>query len=172
MADLSYPLAFVGGIATHLLYFNRGEHHMNGILYLFTTLSVTVAATVVLYTQYGHGLYAASKLAGSVLGAFLVGLYSSLFLYRGFFNPLNKFPGPYLARFSSFWWSVHNIPDSHAFLKNQALHDKYGPFVRIGPNMLSIIHKDAPELLYGNKSKCRKGEWYATSHLFVITSCV
>jgi tryprostatin B 6-hydroxylase len=163
MDNLQYPLAVVAGIASHLLYFHRGEHHMNGMLYLWSLVSVAATAIGVVHKQYGYDFMVAVRMVAPVVGYYLAGLYSSILIYRGALNPLNKFPGPFMARFSSFWWSVHNGTDSHAFLKNQELHKKYGPFVRITPNTLSIAHGDAPELLYGNKSKCRKSDWYDIS---------
>jgi tryprostatin B 6-hydroxylase len=160
MDDLKYPLAFIAGITSHLLYFHRGEHHLNGILYLSTFLSVTAIAVVAIHTVYAYELFEAFKLVALVETVYLTGIYSSLLLYRAFLNPLNKFPGPFAARLTGFWWSVHNGTESHAFLKNEALHKKYGPFVRITPSTLSVAHPDAPELFYGHKSKCRKAEWY------------
>ncbi|KIW07631.1 uncharacterized protein PV09_01577 [Verruconis gallopava] len=160
MGNLAKPIAFVTGVLSHLLYFHHGEHHMNGLLYIFTLLSGTSAGTLVAKTQYGYSLLEAIKLVVPVVGTWLAGVYSSLIIWRAFFNPLNKFPGAFMARMTSFWWTTHIGSESHAFLKNQALHKKYGKFVRISPNQVSVAHEDAPELFYGHKSKCRKSEWY------------
>ena len=159
MSDLAKPLAFAAGVASHLIYFNRGEHHMHGLLYLWSTISTTVAAIIFLVTQRSYAVGDAASLALSTVGAWLVGIYSSLLLFRLFLNPLNKFPGPFGARLSQFWWSTYIGGGSKAFLKSEELHKKYGHFVRVTPHSLSITHPDAPELLYGNKSKCRKAEW-------------
>ncbi|KAH9983064.1 high nitrogen upregulated cytochrome P450 monooxygenase 2 [Russula compacta] len=53
------------------------------------------------------------------------------------FHPLAKYPGPVLARSSS-WWAAYITArgDLHTYSKH--LHDCYGDVVRIGPNELSI----------------------------------
>lgn len=158
-SDLVKPLAFASGIASHLLYFQRGEHHMYGLTYFWTTISTTVAAIIYLHTQQKYELGDAVSVAVSTAGTWVVGILSSVLLYRLFLNPLNKFPGPFGARLTQFWWSSHIGGNSKAFLKAQALHQKYGDFVRITPHAVSITHPDGPELLYGHKSKCRKAEW-------------
>lgn len=160
MSDLTKPLAFVAGVASHLLYFHRGEHHMYGLTYFWTVVSATIAGVIFLQTQQHYALGAAISTVTSVVGTWLVGVYSSLLLWRAFLNPLNKIPGPYFARFSQFWWTQHIGGTSKAFLKAEALHKKYGDFVRITPHAVSITHPAGPELLYGHKSKCRKSEWY------------
>ena len=158
-SDLVKPLAFASGIATHLIYFNRGEHHMYGLTYFWSVISTAVAGVIFLTTQQNYALGAAISTAAGVVGAWIIGIFSSVMLYRLFLNPLNKFPGPFGARISQFWWSTHIGADSHAFLKAEALHKKYGDFVRITPHAVSVMHPDGPELLYGHKSKCRKSEW-------------
>jgi tryprostatin B 6-hydroxylase len=159
MSDLTKPAAFAAGVASHLLYFHRGEHHMYGLTYFWSTISTSVAAIIYLITQRDYAVGVATSTVLSLVGAWLVGIYSSLLLWRTFLNPLNRFPGPYFARFSQFWWSQHIGGGSKAFLKSQDLHKKYGDFVRVTPHSLSITHPEAPELLYGHKSKCRKAEW-------------
>ena len=73
---------------------------------------------------------------------------AGLFLYNAFFHPLCKFPGP---RFRS----ATPFPNLWAALKGDqafeyaALHDKYGPVVRIGPNTLSYISAGAWKEIYG-----------------------
>ncbi|KAJ1300380.1 hypothetical protein OPQ81_005199 [Rhizoctonia solani] len=42
----------------------------------------------------------------------------------------------------------------------QQLHEKYGPFVRLGPNHISIADPDALEIVYGHGSGLMKSEFY------------
>jgi tryprostatin B 6-hydroxylase len=132
---------------------------MYGLAYFWGVVSTTVAAVIFLVTQHKYAIGAAVGTVLPLVGAWLAGIYASLLFWRTFLNPLNKFPGPFGARFSQFWWSQHIGAGSKAFVKSQKLHAKYGHFVRVTPHALSITHPDAPELLYGNKSKCRKSEW-------------
>jgi benzoate 4-monooxygenase len=39
-------------------------------------------------------------------------------------------------------------------------HRKYGDFVRIGPNHISINNPEAASKIYGHRSGCIKGEFY------------
>ncbi|KAK1671248.1 cytochrome P450 [Colletotrichum godetiae] len=62
--------------------------------------------------------------------------------YNVFFHPLRRFPGPKS-------WAASRIPYSLAQVDGEphkhllALHDKYGPIVRIADNELSFIYPDA-----------------------------
>lgn len=151
-------VAAAAGVAAHLLVFNRGEHHMYATRYL-QALILTFATSVVALTHYGEQSVTESlKLSGSVVGYFLASLYSGLVIYRLFFNPLNKFPGPYFARLSMF----DLVLRSTKFDTNKRLyefHQKYGKSVRIGPNDLSITDPDGVQVISGATSKCRKASW-------------
>lgn len=65
-------------------------------------------------------------------------------------HSLSKHPGPWLN-------SVSGIPTALAcfrgvqHLYNYALHEKYGPVVRISPNELSFTEAYAWEQIYGNR---------------------
>ncbi|KAL1990145.1 hypothetical protein VTN49DRAFT_5984 [Thermomyces lanuginosus] len=82
-----------------------------------------------------------------------------LILYRGFFHPLRKFPGPFGARLSAFWmsWQLINKPALEGL---QELHKQYGPIVRVGPSDLSIALPRAVSAVYGPKSSCTKNSFY------------
>ncbi|KAK5711509.1 hypothetical protein LTS12_027940, partial [Elasticomyces elasticus] len=90
---------------------------------------------------------------------FLVGTYGSLLTYRIFLNPVNRFPGPWTARLSSFLWTVQ-LGNSDAHLRLQALHKKYGSIVRIGSANLSIIDPAGMEIIYGTDTKTMKASCY------------
>ncbi|KAL5476717.1 hypothetical protein ACEPAI_2903 [Sanghuangporus weigelae] len=53
-------------------------------------------------------------------------------------HPLATYPGPLLAKITKFWGaSMTTKGKYHVCLKN--LHEKYGPYVRIGPNEISVL---------------------------------
>ncbi|KAI0175292.1 cytochrome P450 [Pestalotiopsis sp. NC0098] len=56
-------------------------------------------------------------------------------IYNKFFHPLAKFPGPFLGGFTD-WYLVYVICSVPTF--GLELHKKYGPIVRLAPNMLSF----------------------------------
>ncbi|CAG8927155.1 unnamed protein product [Penicillium salamii] len=65
-----------------------------------------------------------------------------------FFSPLRHFPGPFL-------WCISRIPSNISVLRGTnhldilALHAKYGPVVRIGPNELAFNTPQAFRDIYG-----------------------
>ncbi|KAI5776491.1 cytochrome P450 [Geopyxis carbonaria] len=61
-------------------------------------------------------------------------------VYNLYFHPLRSFPGPFLAR-SSKVYIILAIYRGQEHLADEALHNKYGPLVRKGPNLL--LFKDA-----------------------------
>lgn len=123
-------VAGAAGIAAHLLFFQRGEHHLYPIRYL-QGLALTFVTSVVTLTHYGaYPWKEFVSLSSSIFEYFLASDYASLITYRLFFNPLNKFPGPYFARLSTFDL-VFRISkfDTNKCLYH--LHQKHGKFVRI-----------------------------------------
>lgn len=151
--------AAAAGIASHLFYFNHGEHHMYAVRYIQSFFAVFAIAML-------YGVVYCHQDAGEVLSymlpftaCYLGGLYTSLLCYRIFFSPSNSFPGPFGAKISKFWFSTQ-LTRHDAFKKIHELHQKYGDFVRIGPSELSIVHPKAVQAIYGFGSKCRKTAWY------------
>lgn len=65
--------------------------------------------------------------------------------YRLLFHPLAALPGPKLAAISS-WWQIRKIIIEKPY--ELALHDKYGPIVRIAPNEVVCNSKEAFEVIY------------------------
>lgn len=96
----SIALCLVAGAASHIVYFNKGEHHLYGMDYL-QILFATIASGVA-FLQYQHNQPWSTSLAITVQHAayFFVGLYSSLIVYRLLLHPLRLFPGPITARIS------------------------------------------------------------------------
>ncbi|EXJ91083.1 hypothetical protein A1O1_04190 [Capronia coronata CBS 617.96] len=82
-----------------------------------------------------------------------------LSLYRSLTSPLRSVPGPFLARFGRFYyfWRVSWGRWEH---DNIALHRKYGPIVRVAPDMYSIESPEIVKKVYGIGSKFPKSDWY------------
>ncbi|KAM0260623.1 hypothetical protein ACHAQJ_002686 [Trichoderma viride] len=159
------------GVAIHLLYFKRGEHHLDGHCYVLAVAASFLAVTVlsrsfVVADKPGTDWTSAISLSSKVHGCFLVGLYSSLVTYRLLFHPLNKFPGPIGARISTFWLCYH-LRGLDAWRKVAELHDQYGPYVRIGPSELSVRDPNAVTAFHGPASNCQKEQHYDVSNPLV-----
>ena len=154
-------LVAAAGVATHLFYFKIGERHLYPFRYV-QALLLACAITVVAKSYYGHTpTRDAVAFTARYAGLFLCGLYTSLITYRLIFNPLNKIPGPYWARLSKFDLVFRVAAKMNCHHNLQAMHQKYGKFVRIGPNDVSVTHPDGVEVISGVKSKCSKAQWYS-----------
>lgn len=70
----------------------------------------------------------------------------SIAMYRRYLSPLSDIPGPFWASITRLWQVVH-IFRGDQNLQSIALHDKYGHFVRIAPNEISVSHPDGPRSL-------------------------
>jgi uncharacterized membrane protein len=83
----------------------------------------------------------------------LVLLFSSIFilyfLLQYTLDPLRDIPGPFLTRFTR-WWYFFEIYKGSFEVTNVGLHKKYGPIVRIAPNEYSIDDVEAARLIYGH----------------------
>ncbi|KAK1248803.1 hypothetical protein MKX08_007023 [Trichoderma sp. CBMAI-0020] len=157
-------VAALGGVATHLLYLNRGEHHRHALRYVLAATASFLAVSIfnwspILTNTPGTDWLSAIVSSAKAHGCFFLGLYSSLITYRLFFHPLNKFPGPIGARISTGWLICH-FRRLNGWQQVAALHDKYGPYVRIGPSELSVRDPKAVNAFHGLNSKCRKDPHY------------
>ncbi|KAG5638947.1 hypothetical protein H0H81_008447 [Sphagnurus paluster] len=140
------------GVLTHL-YFRKFEPTS-----LTNLVSIIVPAPLALLAIQK----VAPLNAGQILltySVFLVSLICSIVLYRvSPFHPLAKYPGPLINKITQFRnvWVQHT---GHLHLVNKDLHDKYGPFVRIGPNELSVIDINAALAILG-PGGLGKGRYY------------
>ena len=161
MSLFGYLAAAAAGALSHVCYFNRGEHHLYGVIYVQVFSAAYIAAVAILYQQGQTLSNALAQVTPSTL-LYLAGLYTNLVIYRLFLHPLNKFPGPFGARLSKLWLSAQ-LKDGNAFRKVQQLHERYGEFVRVGPSNISITHPKAVNAIFGQGSTCIKGEYYDLS---------
>ncbi|OTA52103.1 isotrichodermin C-15 hydroxylase [Hypoxylon sp. EC38] len=82
-----------------------------------------------------------------------------IIVYRLFFHPLAKYPGPSLAKITDAYQLYHAWKgDRH--LEFWRLHEKYGKIVRFGPNSVSFNSNTALKEIYGFKANVRKAEFY------------
>lgn len=99
-----------------------------------TWLQVIVAALVaeplLLITQ-GRKSTPQALLSSAIINTtFVTVLFSSIAIYRLFFHKLCRFPGPKMAALTKFW-NLSLAVEGRTPARIQALHDKYGDFVRI-----------------------------------------
>lgn len=95
------------------------------------------------------------RIVGALI-ALVVGRFIARAIYRVYFHPLSKFPGPKLH-------AATRIPSIIAILKGtrhemyENLHQKYGPIVRVNHDELSFTHPDAWKDAYGHGTKGTRG---------------
>ncbi|KAI1266611.1 cytochrome P450 [Xylariaceae sp. FL1019] len=85
----------------------------------------------------------------SFLQVSLLAYVGYLFLWRWHLSPLARVPGPKLAALTYWYECYYDIvkPAQYAF-KIKALHERYGPVVRIGPNDVSISDPNFVDVVY------------------------
>jgi hypothetical protein len=90
----------------------------------------------------------------NILSLSSLGLGASVFLILYFllpviFDPLRDIPGPFLARFTRWWYFIEIYKGSFE-VTDVELHKKYGPIVRVAPREYSIDDVDAARTVYGH----------------------
>ncbi|KAH8927524.1 cytochrome P450 [Atractiella rhizophila] len=126
-------------------------------------------STIALYPLLVHNLSYLTKHELPVLPApfwtsytlYLFLVFGSLVLYRiSPLHPLHRFPGPFLAKINKWYYLVPMGIRGTEMLEIPKLHEKYGDWVRIGPNDLSIRNVEALTEIYSHKQNVIKGHWY------------
>lgn len=76
-----------------------------------------------------------------------------------FRSPLRQYPGPLLARWTNLWRLYHvSTGNSHQIFHD--LHKKYGPVVRLGPNLLDLDYPELIKTIYNIQGNWKKTEMY------------
>ncbi|KAK5054451.1 hypothetical protein LTR84_001341 [Exophiala bonariae] len=84
----------------------------------------------------------------------------ALVIYRLYFHPLAKFPGPKYAavsRWHEYFYDVH-LQGKFIFYI-EGLHKKYGPIVRITPDEVHILDSDFWETIFTKAGRVDKYDW-------------
>lgn len=100
---------------------------------IFTTYAVSAVILGYAY-RFIAGLPTVQTLARVAWGlsAFNVGLFFSIAVYRAFFHPLHRFPGPFLSKVSRFYDAYLAGRDLQYHVELERLHKTHGDFVRTG----------------------------------------
>lgn len=164
--DLGYValVSALVGFFAHFVWFVRGEHVTYAPSYVIIAFFGPPLCTAALmyYLHYTLLTAIASIFVSSV--SFLATLFTSIAIYRVYLHPLRQFPGPPKARLSQFWWVSQTREKCDNFRLLNRLHDQYGPYVRVGPNLLSVADPDWVERIHNPQSKWEKADWYSTGH--------
>jgi hypothetical protein len=116
------------------------SHHLIWIRYEWDSFSPRIAAAAIalqplalLFLRLaGLNLIQSLVTLAVLQTSYLGSLFTSIALYRLFFHPTRRFPGPFWARLWQ-WWKVSQFAKSEkGYLVVHELHQKYGDVVRIG----------------------------------------
>ncbi|VUC30454.1 unnamed protein product, partial [Clonostachys rosea] len=91
-----------------------------------------------------------------VLNVLVIYYFTTTLFSRG----LHKVPGPFLRTLSPLprLWSVYK---GFSHEDDSALHKRYGPIVRLGPNLVSVNNADELHTIYGVSSQFYKSRFYS-----------
>lgn len=99
-------------------------------------------------TFYLHFMYAHPILLLSLI------LFTSCF-HAHYKRGLRSLPGPFIASITNFW-RIYHIFKARMPQEEIALHENYGPIVRIGPNHVSVSDAESLKEVYGARSEFLK----------------
>jgi hypothetical protein len=132
---LAKQAAFLVGVLAHVFMFRVGEWDLETtrIIGICVFLQISGVAALVHFfpSEYSSVFNAAPTVIG-LAGWTVLGIYSSMLVYRGFLHRLRRFPGPFLARFSNIYITRLSAKNLHLYEEVQRLHQTYGDFVRVG----------------------------------------
>ncbi|KAF9871302.1 cytochrome p450 [Colletotrichum karsti] len=181
-ASEAFGLSFTIGVLLHIFVFRHGEWDLSAQR-LITSFSLTFVAAVgvvmaapMLKPLVGRQIHSpplldAFKAVGMQFATLVGGICTSMMIYRGFFHRLNRFPGPFLAKFSNLYVTFKIWNRMHLHEDVRKLHEKYGGIVRVGPTELSINKPGAINAVF-LETDCYKGPWYNLLHPMVSMQMV
>jgi hypothetical protein len=97
-------------------------------------------------------------LSASIFGALVFYILGTI-VYRLTLHPLASYPGPFLAKCTDIYLAYYAYKGSRHLAFHRA-HEQYGPYVRLGPNLLSINTATGLKSIYGFRSNVRKASFY------------
>ncbi|KAI1075139.1 cytochrome P450 [Whalleya microplaca] len=81
------------------------------------------------------------------------------FLLKGLTNPLRHIPGPWYSRWTGLVYAYYHMTGkSPTYI--HALHQKYGPVLRIAPNSVDFTNPDDAQAIHRIKGDFIKGDFY------------
>src|SRR6266498_2353438 len=167
----------LAGVASHLGYFIRGEHHTAGPKLLPLYFLLYGSLCLALHKFQDFSTSESITIVSCIAASYFTAMFTSILMYRAIFHRLGKFNGPFLARLSNLY-HVSHLGKLDNYKVVDRMHQEYGDIVRTGrhnfrlyysmltisgPSNLSIILPEAVPVVLGPESKCVKSAWYDMS---------
>lgn len=92
-------------------------------------------------------------------GVYLLAICLIWFAFAPVISPLRSIPGPFAARYTRLWY-LFRVWRGRFDLDTIALHKKYGPVFRFGPNQYCFNDPEAIKIIYGKGTEFDKSNWY------------
>lgn len=133
-------IAGLTGVSIHALLYRHGEWDTKApaVVINYAILSAILASVEYLGILEKSDIPTTPNWSLRLVAYHLLGVYSSMIVYRGALHRLNKFPGPLLARLSNFYVTFLSAKNFRLYEETQKLHEKYGDYVRIGQYHISV----------------------------------
>ena len=133
-------LAGLSGTAAHATLYRHGEWDLQTHRLIISYILILAGAIILQNSNVldGLGVLAPPHWALKVVGCHILGIYTSILLYRAFFHRLSRFPGPFLARLSNFYVTSLSVRKMQLHREVEKLHKLYGDYVRLGMYFFSI----------------------------------
>ncbi|KXJ89515.1 putative cytochrome P450 [Microdochium bolleyi] len=147
------------GVLCHALFLRAYEVEQ----FMYTLLCNSAFLTVSVFAAYLSQHWTVSGAVvqtAAITGSFWTGVFTSMAVYRAWFHPLRKFPGPWGAKISRFWSARRAARKVQYYKEVESMHETHGDFIRTGPRELCIVRSSAVPLILGPKSDCHKSTWY------------
>lgn len=110
---------------------------------------------------YSEGITAPTMAIGAIAAAAIYLI--TKVIYRLYLHPLSRFPGPRLAAATYLYGAYYDVVEEAQFVfKLNALHDKYGPVVRISPGEIHVRDSAFFDILHPGPGgrKTHRDKWH------------
>jgi hypothetical protein len=137
--QVAIALSLLAGVVSHHLLFRPVEIDGYAWQLFFTYL---IAFSVLIFGHVclsGYSAIMALARVSLIVTAYNAGAVTSIIIYRAFFHPLNRFPGPFWAKISRFYAMNNAAKQVQAYKDIQNLHNEYGDIVRVGASFSYIL---------------------------------
>jgi len=131
------------GVASHLGYFIRGEHHLEGLTLLLLALISPAAVFVAAQNFLEIGSGEAAKVTIAALLSYYGALFTDIVIYRLLFHRLRRFPGPPLLKITKLYHMALIAKRKNNWVVRDAWHRKYGDVVRVGKKKVPKVPRSS-----------------------------